>query len=193
MSLRIGFEMEILADFAGAPSQASPRTSDTPAEAHPAHEFRRRRDAIWKAIEDTPDFWRSLRPIDEGGVRRIHQAMLRHRWEVFFVTQPPTTASTVQRQFEQWLAAQGFDSARVLVVTGSRGAAAAAAGLDYHVGGSPQHCLEIRRDSAARPILVVPDDDAVTVDSARTLGVGVAPSLSACLALLEKTTRKEEG
>jgi hypothetical protein len=36
--------------------------------------------------------------------------------------------------------------------------------------------------------LIVPDDDPVTVTSARKLGVGVAPSLSACLDILEEAS-----
>ena len=194
MSLRIGFEIDVLADFARAAVQTSDRIGGTSTDLHTAHELRRRRDAIWKAIEGMPDFWRILPPIEEGGVRRIHQAMLRHGWEVFFITQPPPAgAETVQRQMEQWLAAQGFDPPNVIVVSGSRGATAAARRLDFHVGDSPQHCLEIRRDSTARPILIAPDEDAATVDRARKLGIGVAPSLSACLTLLEKATTREEG
>lgn len=174
---------------ARAAGEVSDRSGETPADAHPPHELRRRRDEIWKAIEETPDFWRSLRPIEEGGVRRIHQAMLRHHWEVFFITQRPATAGdTVQRQSQRWLADQGFDLPSVLVISGSRGDAAAALRLNYHVDDNPQHCLDVRRDSAARPLLIVPDDDPVTVNSARKLGIGVARSLSACLDILEEAS-----
>ena len=33
---------------------------------------RRREDKIWQAIESTPNFWSTLKPIDERAVRRIH-------------------------------------------------------------------------------------------------------------------------
>ena len=72
--------------------------------------------------------------------------MLRHRWEVFFITQRPfTDGETVQRQTQRWLVAQGFDLPSVLVLRGSRGAAAAALGLDYHVDDRPQNCVDVDR------------------------------------------------
>ena len=115
--LRIGFDMDgVLADFAprSTPSRtrlfpdapqlsppASPRwprrrgagsRADRPAKpADNPHETRRRREAIWNEIRRTPDFWTTLQPIDAGAVRRIHELMLRHRWEVFFITQRPAT------------------------------------------------------------------------------------------------------
>ena len=52
---------------------------------------RRRRDLVWRDIQSTPNFWSTLKPIDEDAVRRIHEMMLRHQWEVFFITQRPKT------------------------------------------------------------------------------------------------------
>ena len=81
--------------------------------------------------------------------------MLRHRWEVFFITQRPATdGDTVQRQTQHWLVAQGFDLPSVLVIAGSRGAAAGALRLDYHVDDSQQNCLDVMAASGARPILI---------------------------------------
>ena len=125
-----------------------------------ARELRRRRDAIWDAIQRTPDFWMTLKPIEEGAVRRIHALMLQHRWEVFFITQRPATdGDTVQRQTQRWLVKQGFDLPSVLVLGGSRGAAAGALRLTYHVDDSAQNCLDVVSDSRAKPILIVPDND----------------------------------
>ena len=84
--------------------------------------------------------------------------MLRHRWEVFFITQRPFTAGeTVQRQTQRWLVAQGFDLPSVLVLHGSRGTAAAALRLDYHVDDRPQNCIDVSVDSNAKTILIVPE------------------------------------
>src|SRR3954468_12247197 len=47
------------------------------------YETRRRREAIWTEIRRTPDFWTTLQPTQAGAVRRLHELMLRHRWEVF--------------------------------------------------------------------------------------------------------------
>ena len=156
----------------------------------PAGEARRRRDLVWRNIQSTPNFWVTLKPIEEDAVRRIHEMMLRHRWEVFFITQrPKTDGETVQRQTQRWLVEQGFDLPSVLVLAGSRGAAAGALRLDYHVDDSAQNCLDVIADSRARPILIVPDADEVSLKSARKMGVGTARSIGECLDILEQVTK----
>src|SRR3954454_22282335 len=182
MTVRIGFDMDgVLADFAaayravetrlfGAASilaveapeiEAAHEEAQTPRAANgngTPLEAQRRRDAVWSAIHHTPDFWTTLQPLDPDAVRRIHEMMLRHRWEVFFITQRPATeGQSVQRQTQQWLSQQCFDLPSVLVIGGSRGAAAAALRLDFHVDDSPQNCLDVACDSRARPLLIVPE------------------------------------
>ena len=153
------------------------------------HEGRRRRDAIWKAIRSTPNFWAQLSPLDADAVRRIHEMTLRHKWEVFFITQRPyTDGDTVQRQSQRWLVTQGFDMPSVLVIGGSRGAAAAALRLDYHVDDSPQNCLDVLAESGAKPILIVESDDEATVQPARKLKIGTARTIGAALDILEHAT-----
>jgi hypothetical protein len=153
-------------------------------------EARRRRDLVWRNIQSTPNFWLTLKPIAADAVRRIHEMMLRHRWEVFFITQrPKTDGDTVQRQTQRWLVKQGFDLPSVLVLARSRGAAAAALRLDYHVDDSAQNCLDVISDSGARPILIVPDADEVSLRSARQMGVGTARSIAECLDILEQATK----
>jgi uncharacterized protein len=198
--IRIGFDMDgVVADFATAYRGVEQRlfgggTSSRPDEPEreeesPSHELRRRRDVIWKDIQATVDFWATLEPLEKDAVGRIHRLMLRHHWEVFFLTQRPATAGeTVQRQSQRWLVKQGFDLPSVLVISGSRGAAAAALRLSYHVDDNPQHCIDVRSESTARPLLIVPDDDPITVNSARKMGIGVASSLSACLDILEEAS-----
>ncbi len=161
-----------------------------PGAAMPNREARRRRDLVWSNIYSTPDFWRTLQPIDPSAVRRIQELTLRHKWEVFFITQRPgTDGETVQRQTQLWLVAQGFELPSVLVLGGSRGAAAAALGLNYHVDDSAQNCLDIIAASRANPILIVPDNDEGAVSSARKLGIGTAPSIGASLDILDEATR----
>ena len=168
---------------AGNETTSPKETGPTPRQA------RRRRDTIWRAIQSTPNFWETLKPIDEGAVHRIHEMMLRHRWEVFFITQRPyTDGDTVQRQTQRWLVKQGFDLPSVLVLGGSRGAAAGALRLDYHVDDSAQNCIDVVSDSRAKPILIVPDSDENTVASARKLGIGTARSISECLDILEQAS-----
>lgn len=212
MPVRIGFDMDgVLADFAtafrdvetrlfGASSAMAAEAPEVEAQQEEAagsaqadgasatpREMRRRRDAIWSAIHDTPDFWTTLRPHDPDAVRRIHDMMIRYGWEVFFITQRPSTlGETVQRQTQRWLHRQGFDLPSVLVISGSRGAAAGALRLDYHVDDSPQNCLDVVSDSRARPILIVPEPDAVTENSAKRLKIAVTRSIGDALDALER-------
>ena len=145
----------------------------------------RRSEAIWKAIRSTPGFWTTLKPLDPTAVRRIRDEMIRYRWEVFFITQrPETLGETVQRQTQRWLLAQGFDVPSVLVIGGSRGAAAKALRLDYHVDDSPQNCLDVMSEGHANPILIVPSGNEATTLRARSLGIGVAKNIGECVDIL---------
>jgi hypothetical protein len=154
-----------------------------------ARDLRRRRAAVWQAIRETPDFWMTLKPTDTRAVSRIHEMMLRHRWEVFFITQRPATAGqTVQRQTQHWLVAQGFDLPSVLVIAGSRGAAAGALRLDYHVDDSPTNCVDVKSESEARPILILSDAEDRNAAGARRLGIGSARSIGEALDVLERVT-----
>jgi hypothetical protein len=207
MTVRIGFDMDgVLADFAtafrdvetrlfgGAPTVAAeaPEVEAEQEEAREAggqspREMRRRRDAVWSAIHRTPDFWTTLKPLDPGAVRRVHALMVRYRWEVFFITQRPATeGQTVQRQTQRWLVRQGFDLPSVLVISGSRGAAAGALRLNFHVDDSAQNCLDVVSESQARPLLIVPEPDAVTEASAKRLKIGVVRSIGEALNALEQ-------
>src|SRR5215471_5795530 len=206
MALRIGFDMDgVLADFAAsyraiearAYGPAEPTPVDNPedltedgkdAGGSPASS-RRRKDAIWTLIRQTPDFWQTLRPLDPDAVRRIHEMTLRHRWETFFITQRPATdGATVQRQTQHWLVKQGFDLPSVLVIEGSRGAAAGAMKLDYLVDDSPNNCVDVKSESKARPILIVEDDDLIGIASARRIGIGTANGIGAALDILERVS-----
>ena len=204
MPLRIGFDLDgVLADFAsafhavemrlfGTDASSTPDDEDEPQAAPPAgssapaHD-RSRRDAIWRQIVATDDFWTTLQPTDPSAIRRIHDLMLRHRWEVVFITQRPATqGDTVQRQTQRWLVAQGFELPSVLVISGSRGAAAGALRLDYHVDDSATNCLDVLSDSSARPILIVSKPDSPTARRAKSLGIGVAASIREGLDILEQ-------
>jgi len=163
---------------------------DTRAAKNAGGEGRRRRDLIWRDIQSTPNFWSTLKPMDENAVRRIHEMTLRHQWEVFFITQRPKThGETVRRPTQRWVVEQGFDLPSVLVLAGSRGAAAGALRLDYHVDDSAQNCLDVIADSSARPILIVPDNDALSVLGARKLGIATARSIGECLDILEEVAK----
>lgn len=182
-SSRVGVESPELHEVR---QEAPAGDSVRPADESP-REVRRRRDAIWQSIESTPDFWTTLKPTGPGVVRRIQGLMVQHRWEVLFVTQRPATeGATVQRQTQRWLVEQGFDLPSVVVIGGSRGAAAAALGLDYHADDSLQNCLDVLADSQTRPILISPAWTEASAASARTLGIAVATDIRQCLDILEQ-------
>ncbi|HJO38327.1 MAG: hypothetical protein QGG24_02685 [Vicinamibacterales bacterium] len=43
----------------------------------------------WREIEEAENFWASLPPHEPGILKRVQELAERHRWEIFFVTQPP--------------------------------------------------------------------------------------------------------
>jgi hypothetical protein len=173
---------------------ARQRTGDTTAPAAVTgnpYEEHRRREVIWSAIRSTPDFWTLLQPLEGGAVRRIHASMLRHRWEVFFITQRPATdGDTVQRQTQRWLVAQGFDLPSVLVIAGSRGAAAAALELDYHVDDNARNCLDVMSEAGAKTILIAPSSEQ-TSSVARKMRMATVPSIGSCLDLLDQVSEAQ--
>ncbi len=203
MALRIGFDMDgVLADFAGAfraveADLFGPATTlpvEQPEEEEERQEkgivhSRAQRDAVWKEIQNRPDFWLSLEPIETGAVARLQQLSLAHRWEVFFITQRPATAGeTVQRQTQRWLAAQGFELPSVLVLAGPRGAAIRSLRIDYHVDDSAQNCLDVIADATAKTILVAADPEAAGVTNVRKLGIALVAGPNQALDVLEQAT-----
>jgi len=149
----------------------------------------RHRDSVWRTVEATPDFWTTLKPLEDGAVARLYELTGELKWEVFFITQRPATAGgTVQWQTHKWLVAHGFQTPSVIPLSSSRGKAAAALRLDYLIDDTPQNCVDVLSDSSTRAILLVDPDDAVAEASARRLGIGVAHSLHAALDLLVQAT-----
>jgi hypothetical protein len=152
-------------------------------------EARRRAAIIWHAIQATDDFWTTLKPLEEGVVKRLAEAAARHRWHVFFITQrPETSGDTAQRQTQRWLAAQGFDLPSVIVLSGSRGKLADALALDVLVDDTPKNCVDVMSDSHAKVVLVDRSGDAGVADNARKLGVAVFRTTGEALDALEQTT-----
>jgi hypothetical protein len=149
----------------------------------------RSRDRVWRAIESTPNFWTTLKPLEDGAVPRLYQLTSELNWEVFFITQRPATAGgTVQWQTQKWLVEQGFHTPSVIPLSGGRGRAAAALRLDYLIDDTPQNCVDVLSDSSTRSILLVDPDDPVAANGARRLGIGVAHNVHEVLDLLTQAT-----
>jgi hypothetical protein len=150
---------------------------------------KRSRDVVWRGIEETPNFWTTLKPMEDGVVKRLYQMTGELHWEVFFITQRPATAgATVQSQTSAWLIDQGFATPSVISLSGGRGKAAAALRLDYLVDDTPQNCVDVLADSSARPILILEKEDLLAAKRARRLGIGVAYSVHDVLDLLVEVT-----
>ena len=149
----------------------------------------RHRDRIWRAIESTPNFWTTLKPLENGAVKRLYQLTGEHNWEVFFITQRPATAgATVQWQTHKWLVEHGFATPSVIPLSGGRGKCAAALQLDYLIDDTPQNCVDVLSDSSTRAILLVDPDDPIAESSARRLGIGTAHNIHQVLDLLVQAT-----
>ena len=76
----------------------------------------------------------------------------------------------------------------MLVIPGSRGGAAGALRLDYHVDDSRRNCIDVKSESGAKPLLIVDPSDEIAARSARKLGIGTAESISQCLDILDQAT-----
>jgi FMN phosphatase YigB (HAD superfamily) len=149
----------------------------------------RNRDRVWRTIEATPNFWTTLKPLENGSIKRLYDLTGEHNWEVFFITQRPATAGgTVQWQTHKWLVEQGFRTPSVIPLSGGRGKAASALKLDFLVDDTPQNCVDVISDSSTRVILLVDSNDPLAESSARRLGIGVAHSLHDVLDVLVQAT-----
>ena len=212
-SLRVAFDLDgVLADFVGgyeriadelfsgwrsgtdARSDLAPSEGRPPSEAvgEPARGLSpRQRGAVWKRVRATTDFWTTLDPIDPTAVARIQECALNLSWDVFFVTQRPTTAGdTVQIQTQRWLVEQGFCLPSVIVHTGSRGRLAAGLELDYLVDDTVQHCVDTVSLTNATPILVTTQPDPITEGNARRLGIEVCGGPGESLELIERAAAR---
>jgi len=209
MSLRIAFDLDgVLADMGGALRreasqlglgseevivQESPASSDDTAPSVARMSDRDQR-SLWAAVRKIENFWLTLDELEPGSVRRLDALAAARRWEVLFITTRPATAGeTVQRQSQRWLEHSGFRLPSVYVVSGSRGKVASALELDIVVDDRPENCIDVKADSQARAILVLPRSDGTPADTeerrlgerARHLGIGVVQSVRECLDLLE--------
>ena len=147
------------------------------------------RDRVWRAIEDTPDFWTTLKPLEKGAVARLYELTVELNWEVFFITQrPATSGATVQLQTQRWLIEHGFPPPSVIPLSGARGKCAAVLHLDYLIDDMPQNCVDVLSESSTRSILLVDADDPIADTSARRLGIGTARSVHEVLDLLVQAT-----
>ena len=145
---------------------------------------------IWDELCATENFWESLRETEPGIIRSLAEISDTHGWETIFLTSRPRTAGrTVQRQSQRWLDRFGFPLPSVFVVHGSRGRIADALALDIVVDDRPENCLDVVLESKARAVLIWRGPPDKIPGSARRLGIGVEPTVQACLEVLVEAER----
>jgi hypothetical protein len=136
------------------------------------------RDIVWQALRSTRDFWTTLKPVEVGVIRKLHDVSRARGWEVYFLTQrPATVGETVQRQSQLWLREHGFELPTVLTLAGARGRVAAALELDALIDDLPKNCVDVISDSKCRPLLVLRRTDATAEAAAKGLRIGVVRSV----------------
>ena len=184
------------ADIGASPPEdgAAEETSAAPdvVPAQPLTSFQS--DAVWDHLRSVEDFWETLDEIESGAIERLAALAVEHRWEVLFVTsRPHAPGKTVQRQSQVWLERKKFPLPSLYVVHGSRGQIAKALALDVVVDDRPQNCLDVVLESKARAILVWRGQPGTMPGSAKRMGIGVVPTVAACLDALVAAEREPEG
>jgi len=181
------------ADIGASPptdGTSAPTESDGTDAPAPVALTNRQADAVWKYLSAVDDFWESLSEIEPGAIARLAGLADERGWEVIFITSRPHSAGkTVQRQSQHWLQERGFPLPSVFVVHGSRGRVAEALRLDVVVDDRPENCLDVVLESKAGAILVWRGAQSMVPVSARRLGIGVVPTVEACLAALVEAER----
>jgi hypothetical protein len=163
------------------PAQESPEAAPQDVAA-PVAVSRRQSGAIWNHLTAIENFWEQLDEIETGAIARLAAVADERRWDVLFITsRPSSSGSTVQRQSQRWLQAKGFVLPSVYVVHGNRGRVADALGLDVVVDDRPSNCLDVAVESKAGAVLLWRGPETTVPESARRLGIAVAPSVHACL------------
>jgi len=191
MSLRVGFDLDgVLADLASAMQRCRDALFDAQQPEAPEAEARRpllsarQHRQLWKHVRSIDNFWETLDETEPGIVARVSELASTYGWEVIFLTKRPGTAGgTSQMQSQRWLEAHGFRRPCVYVVQRSRGAIAAAMGLDAFVDDRPENCLDVLIESTTHPILMVRQPAAVT-GSTRRLEMSVVRSMDECAEIL---------
>jgi hypothetical protein len=217
--MRVAFDLDgVLADLHGAYARAakelypsldasalaSPSTGASPEEeSEPSDEVpgaqpkprltRGQASAVWDRLCNVENFWETLDEIERGSIARLWELSTERRWDVIFLTSRPfAPGHTLQRQTQRWLQRCGFALPSVFIVPQSRGQIAQAFQLDVVVDDRPEGCLDVVLESQARAILVWRGEAAAVPASAKRLGIGVVPTVAACLDVLTEADKARD-
>lgn len=193
MSLRIGLDIDgVLADFRSA-FHATARRSlrhdiEDPVDPKSAQALERKDvKRVWEMVAKTPNWWLELAPYEPEQIARLYALARSAGWEVFFLTNRPTSAGdTVQFQTQWWLERQGYYLPSVLTVPGSRGEVANGLRLDIVVDDLVMNCVEVVGASTAKALLLMRGGDQAARKHATDRGIGVVSTLAEALGVLER-------
>jgi hypothetical protein len=193
MSLRIGIDVDgVLADFRAAFHKAAEASvghtieePDDPRSSHSLAQKDVRR--VWEYVARTPNWWMTLMPYEPDQIARLYSLTRAAGWEVFFLTNRPVSGGdTVQFQTQWWIERHGFYLPAVLTVPGSRGEVANGLRLDLVIDDLIMNCVEVVSASTAKALLLERSGDKAAQTHAIDRGIGVVPTLSEALAVLER-------
>lgn len=193
MSLRIGIDVDgVLADFRSAFHKAAEASvghtieePDAPNSSHSLAPKDVRR--VWEYVARTPNWWMTLMPYEPDQIARLYSLTRAAGWEVFFLTNRPVSGGdTVQFQTQWWIERHGFYLPAVLTVPGSRGEVANGLRLDLVIDDLIMNCVEVISASTTKALLLLRSGDKVAQTHALDRGIGVVPTLSEALGVLER-------
>ncbi len=192
MALRLGFDMDgVLADFRSAFRELALRVLHHDADGSDAESTTLSVDElnrVWKAIEESHNWWVTLRAYEPAQIARLYALARQGGWEVAFLTKrPPSGGDSVQFQTQWWLEKHGYPMPAVVTVPGSRGELANAMRLDLVVDDQFVNCAEIISASTAKTVLLLRDDEPSALrNHAIARGIGVVSSLEETITVVER-------
>jgi hypothetical protein len=193
MSLRIGFDIDgVLANFRAAfrdaATQCLRREITGPDDPNSTQSLEQKDvKRVWEYVAKTPNWWLQLQPYEPDQIARLYSLTRGAGWEVFFLTNRPGSAGdTVQFQTQWWLERHGFYLPSVLTVPGSRGEIANGLRLDIVIDDLVMNCVEVVSGSPSKALLLLRDGDETSRKHALDRGIGVVPTLTEALAVIEK-------
>ena len=193
MSLRIALDVDgVLADFREAFHKAARaclgRDIKDPEDPRSAQSLEQKDvKRVWDFVAKTPNWWMTLAPYEPDQIARLYDLTRTLGWEVFFVTNRPASAGdTVQFQTQWWIEHHGFYLPAVLTVPGSRGEIANGLRVDLLIDDLVMNCVEVVGASTAKAVLLMRNGDKVAEKHAMDRGIGVVPTLSDAIGILER-------
>jgi hypothetical protein len=193
MSLRIGIDVDgVLADFRAAFHDTSrttlgrriePLRDPASTQALSQEDVKR----VWEAVARTPNWWMTLEPYEPDQIARLYSLTRAAGWEVFFLTNRPTSAGdSVQFQTQWWIERYGFYMPSVLTIPGSRGEVANGLRLNLVVDDLLLNCIEVVSASTAKALLLSRSGDKAVEKHALDRGIGVVPNLEGAIEIIQR-------